>query len=132
MSIDITGFDELAKAAVRFFWKTRSNAVLKQMSSNKTDTGQRSAVTTGKNMDGFKELVRALVRRHGTNDTEIHTKKRVTTLPGFFRPTKEWDILVIHKGFLIAAIEVKSQVGTLFGNNVNNRVEKAVEKAVEN
>jgi hypothetical protein len=33
------------------------------------------------------------------------------TLPGYFRLTKLWDLLVIYKGELIAAIELKSQVG---------------------
>jgi len=29
-------------------------------------------------------------------------------LPGFFRPTKLWDFLVLHRGELIAAVELKS------------------------
>jgi hypothetical protein len=48
------------------------------------------------------------------------------TLPGFFRPTKLWDLLVIHQGELVAAIELKSQVGPSFGNNFNNRTEEAI------
>lgn len=50
----------------------------------------------------------------------------MVTLPGYFRPTKLWDILVIHQGRLIAAIELKSQVGPSFGNNFNNRTEEAI------
>ena len=42
------------------------------------------------------------------------------TLPGYFRPTKLWDLLVTYKGQLIAAIELKSHVGPSFGNNFNN------------
>ena len=41
-------------------------------------------------------------------------------------PTKLWDLLVIHKGQLIAAIELKSHVGPSFGNNFNNRTEEAI------
>jgi hypothetical protein len=47
------------------------------------------------------------------------------TLPGYFRPTKLWDVLVIHDKRLLAAIELKSQVGPSFGNNFNNRTEEA-------
>ncbi|MDI3294853.1 PaeR7I family type II restriction endonuclease [Janthinobacterium tructae] len=47
-------------------------------------------------------------------------------MPGYFRPTKKWDLLVIHKKRLIAAIELKSQVGPSFGNNFNNRTEEAI------
>lgn len=47
-------------------------------------------------------------------------------LPGYFRPTKLWDLLVIHQGELIAAIELKSHVGPSFGNNFNNRAEESI------
>ncbi|MFA5354237.1 MAG: PaeR7I family type II restriction endonuclease, partial [Thermodesulfovibrionales bacterium] len=52
-------------------------------------------------------------------------------LPGFFRPTKEWDLLVIRDGQLIAALEAKSQVGPSFGNNFNNRTEEAMGSALD-
>ena len=52
-------------------------------------------------------------------------------LPGFFRPTKEWDLLVIRDNKLIAAIEAKSQVGPSFGNNFNNRTEEALGSALD-
>src|SRR5437867_8108420 len=52
-------------------------------------------------------------------------------LPGFFRPTKEWDLLVVRDGELIAAMETKSQVGPSFGNNFNNRTEEAMGSALD-
>ncbi|MBP8259317.1 MAG: hypothetical protein KA118_06600 [Verrucomicrobia bacterium] len=50
------------------------------------------------------------------------SSKKAVDLPGFFRPTKEWDILVVRDSRLLAAIEAKSQVGPSFGNNFNNRI----------
>jgi hypothetical protein len=47
-------------------------------------------------------------------------------LPGFFRPTKKWDMLVVHERTLLAAMEFKSQKGPSFGNNFNNRTEEAI------
>ena len=35
-------------------------------------------------------------------------------------------MLVVHHGHLIAALELKSQVGPSFGNNFNNRTEEAI------
>ena len=64
-------------------------------------------------------------------DAAIHLQRRVLTLPGYFRPTKLWDILVMHKGRLIAALEFKSQVGPSFGNNFNNRAEEFIGTAVD-
>ena len=46
-------------------------------------------------------------------------------LPGYYRPEKRWDMLVLSHGLLVAAIEFKSQVGSL-GNNANNRAEEVI------
>jgi hypothetical protein len=83
-------------------------------------------VTAGKNMDGFLALIIDIVRANGLAHADIHRQRPVVTLPGYFRPTKLWDALVINKGHLVAAIELKSQVGPSFGNNFNNRTEEAV------
>lgn len=53
-----------------------------------------------------------------------------SSFPDFFRPTKEWDLLVIREKKLLAAIEAKSQVGS-FGNNFNNRTEEAMGSALD-
>ena len=66
------------------------------------------------------------VRMNGLAHADIHQARRVLTLPGYFRPTKLWDLLVMNDGRLIAALEFKSQVGPSFGNNFNNRTEEAI------
>jgi hypothetical protein len=67
------------------------------------------------------------------NGFPLHTIKRTSSieLPGFYRPTKKWDLVVIDNGILVAAIELKSQVGPSFGNNFNNRTEEAIGNAVD-
>jgi hypothetical protein len=77
-------------------------------------------------MDGFIALVIDIVRANGLAQAHIYQKRAVLTLPGYFRPTKLWDLLVINEGRLIAALEFKSQVGPSFGNNFNNRTEEAI------
>jgi hypothetical protein len=77
-------------------------------------------------MDGFLSLIIDIIRANGLDNAEIHLKRSVLTLPGFFRPTKLWDLLVTFNGELIAAVEFKSQVGPSFGNNFNNRTEEAI------
>jgi hypothetical protein len=52
-------------------------------------------------------------------------------LPGFFRPEKKWDLVVIAENQLIAAMELKSQAGPSFGNNFNNRTEEAIGSATD-
>lgn len=126
MALDLVNYDRKTREAVRAFWGNRDAARQKQIESGKADQGERAGVTAGKNMDGFIALVIDLVRANGLAHAEIHQKRTVLTLPGYFRPTKLWDLLVIHKGELIAAIELKSQVGPSFGNNFNNRAEEAI------
>lgn len=126
MAIDLADYDRKARASVKAFWRNRKKARQKQIEAGTSDQGERAGVTGGKNMDGFLSLVKDLVTANGLGDAEIHHKRALLTLPGYFRPTKMWDILVLHKGKLIAAVELKSQVGPSFGNNFNNRTEEAI------
>jgi hypothetical protein len=126
MAIDLVDYERKAREAVQAFWGNREAARQKQIESGKSDQGERAGVTAGKNMDGFIALILDVIRANGLANADIHQKRAVLTLPGFFRPTKLWDLLVIHKGELIAAIELKSQVGPSFGNNFNNRTEEAI------
>ena len=126
MAIDLVDYERKAHEAVQAFWGNREAARQKQIESGKADQGERAGVTAGKNMDGFIALILDIIRANGLAHADIHQKRAVLTLPGFFRPTKLWDLLVIHKGELIAAIELKSQVGPSFGNNFNNRTEESI------
>lgn len=126
MAIDLVEYETKAREAVQAFWGNREQARRKQIEAGRVDAGERGAVTAGKNMDGFIALVIALVRANGLADAEIYRSRALLTLPGYFRPTKLWDLLVLHKGRLVAALECKSQVGPSFGNNFNNRAEEAI------
>jgi hypothetical protein len=81
-------------------------------------------------MDGFIQLFTALITAAGVPAKNIFHKRRLE-LPGFFRPTKEWDLLVVRDDQLILALESKSQVGPSFGNNFNNRTEEAMGSALD-
>lgn len=126
MALDLVNYEQKAREAVEAFWGNRAAAKQKQIESGKADQGERAGVTAGKNMDGFLALAIDIIKANGLAHAEIHQNKAMLTLPGYFRPTKLWDLLVIHKGQLIAAIELKSQIGPSFGNNFNNRTEEAI------
>ena len=126
MALDLVNYEEKTRTAVQAFWSNRAAAQQKQVEAGKADQGERAGVTAGKNMDGFASLVLDLVRANGLAHAQIHQQRAMLTLPGFFRPTKLWDLLVLHEGELVAAIELKSQVGPSFGNNFNNRTEEAI------
>jgi hypothetical protein len=121
---------ERTATAVAHYWQTRAAQREKQVKTGKADQGLRSAVTGGAQMDGFIDLFTDLITQVGIPARFVFRKKAVE-LPGFFRPSKEWDLLVVRDRTLIAAIEAKSQVGPSFGNNFNNRTEEAMGSALD-
>jgi hypothetical protein len=116
--------------AVLNYWIVRSGQAKKQATAGRiTDAGTRSEVTGGKHLDGFRDLICDLIRQAGFSETELRFKSRIE-LPGYYRPTKRWDVVVIRKNRLCAAIELKSQNGS-FGNNVQSRTEEAIGNSVD-
>lgn len=106
---------------------------LAQSTKQKTgdaDRGGRAAVTGGKQMDGFCDLIHWLLLANGMETAHIYVRSKLE-LPGYFRPTKQWDMLVVHGGNLVAGLEFKSQRGPSFGNNFNNRTEEALGNATD-
>lgn len=117
--------------AVAQYWQTREQQGITQgTKSGQKDAGARAAVTGGAQMDGFMLLLSDLIQEAGVAPKYIFHKQSLQ-LPGFFRPTKEWDLLVVRDGQLILALEAKSQVGPSFGNNFNNRTEEAMGSALD-
>lgn len=102
-------FEPLLKRAVAHYWRTLNEQSAKQKAGD-ADRGARAAVTGGKQMDGFCELVHRVLVKNQLPKASIYTRDRLE-LPGYFRPTKRWDMLVVHEGHLIAALEFKSQRG---------------------
>lgn len=128
MTISPNVFNE----AVKGFWDKRLAQQQAQQLLGKTDQGNRSAVTAGKQMDGFALTITDLLLAIGVPKENIHVKKGLTVIPGFFRATKTYDFLVVDqkKALLKVVIELKSQVGS-FGNNFNNRTEEAMGAALD-
>ena len=126
MSLDLADYERQAAEAVMAFWGNREKARQKALEAGSSDVGERAGVTAGKNMDGFVALIIDLVEANGLRNAVIHKTSAVVTLPGYFRPTKKWDLLVMNEGALVAAIELKSHVGPSFANNFNNRTEEAI------
>jgi hypothetical protein len=132
MGIDLSAVDGMMLKAVKHFWKARTLAAKSQKKRGMADQGNRSGVTAGKNLDGFIAMVREIIIANGIAEADVHYGGRSdVTIPGFYRPTKNWDLLVVTRGQLAAAIEFKSQVGPSFGNNFNNRVEEALGNAAD-
>jgi len=125
MPIDLSKYEKNARNAVKLFWGTKDAAAIAQAERGVRDVGTRGAVTAGKHLDAFVPLLSDIARSQGLKEISFHAGRRAPTLPGYFRPTKEWDLIIMHKGQLAAVFELKS-MGSSFGKNLNNRVEEAI------
>jgi len=123
--------DKRVRKAIAHFWKTRQKQAEKQgTSSGIRDAGSRTAVTGGKHLDGFVSLCRDLLVESGIPKANVFWEQS-REIPGYFRAEKNWDLLTVVNGHLLAVIEFKAQVGPSFGNNFNNRTEEALGNATD-
>lgn len=119
-----TEFALQTRKAVKAYWTGRSGQSASQGKRGVVDSGTRGEVTGGQHLNGFLALLVKTAKAAGFTDGEIRLGNGVE-LPGYFRPQKRWDMVVLRGGRLCAAVELKSQVGS-FGNNFNNRSEEAI------
>lgn len=117
---------------VRYFWTQRT----RQATRARGGEGRGRQVRGGMHLDGIQAAIVTLMIDHGVASSDIfancalHKTGRLE-LPGFFRPAKQWDLLVVRDGRLLAAMELEAQVGPSFGNNFNNRTEEAMGSALD-
>ncbi|MCA9235329.1 MAG: hypothetical protein KDA44_07645 [Planctomycetales bacterium] len=127
----IDDLNDRVEQAIKLFWRVRAKQQKKQgAGSGAKDAGLRAAVTGGKHLDGFSDICRAILVDAGLDEAHICWKSK-KELPGYYRAEKNWDLLVVVDGTLLAVIEFKAQVGPSFGNNFNNRTEEALGNATD-
>lgn len=120
--------DNRLRDAVQSYWDARAKNKEKQVKSGKIDAGTRGEVTGGTQMGGLEILVADILCDAGLEKLDVRTRTALE-LPGYFRATKKWDLIVVSEDELVLAMEFKSQAGKSIGNNVNNRSEEAVGSA---
>jgi hypothetical protein len=120
--------DERLREAIQSYWNARAKNKEKQVESGKIDAGTRGEVTGGTQMGALEVLVADILCEAGLKRLEVRTRTALE-LPGYFRATKKWDLIVVADGRQVLAMEFKSQAGKSIGNNVNNRSEEALGSA---
>jgi hypothetical protein len=115
------------REAIQYIWTGRLKQREKQAEAGTIDAGSRGDVTGGGHMGALELLVKDLLLDFGIKESDIFTKKKLE-LPGYYRSTKKWDLLVVSNQQLVIALEFKS-IGGSYGNNLNNRAEEALGNA---
>ncbi len=115
--------------AIFKIWQKRSEQATAQVARGVVDAGNRGSVTGGNHLDALTKVIEQTLLDAGLKEFEVKTKSALE-IPGYYRATKKWDIVAIHNGVLVAAIELKSMVGST-GNNFNNRAEEVLGNATD-
>ena len=127
-------YDEQISEALAHFWGSRDAQAAKQQSSGRQDAGTRGSVTGGQHLNAVGDLVKSVTADAMPAGMTVHSgggnRNPLTAIAGWFRPTKQWDIVYRLNDEPVAVVELKSQVGS-FGNNANNRAEEAVGNAAD-
>ncbi|WP_169983802.1 PaeR7I family type II restriction endonuclease [Microbispora sp. H10836] len=115
---------EDVQRVVEAFWTTRG---AQEAALDDQGRAGGSARANG-HMSAITKLVAQEFIKAGIPETCII--ERQPYLPGYYRVRKQWDLVVVCDEILVAAIEFKSQVGSV-GKNINNRFEEALGTATD-
>src|SRR5687767_240905 len=83
-------------SAVRSFWTTRDDQALRQVTGGRIDVGDRGKATGGKHLDAFCQILSSIARSAGFDASEVRVRKKVE-LAGYYRPSKQWDLIVVRE-----------------------------------
>lgn len=111
--------DEIQKL-LEDFWGAKNDAVRQLAAAGLSNTGAQSR--NAKHMASLGLFVGRMFIDAGLKASDV---KIGGVIPGYYRRSKNWDVVATYKGQLVALVELKSQVGSE-GNNGNNRIEEAL------
>ncbi len=96
----LTDLESKITRAIASFWSGREAQAEKQRLAGKLDAGLRGAVIGGGHLDGIRELIADVFIAQGIPESDIRRRKGIE-LPGYYRPTKQWDLVVVSNGVLV-------------------------------
>jgi Restriction endonuclease XhoI len=104
-------------------WVTaREEQLARSTAGGRAQQGNRAAVVGAKHLDGINDLISRTIEIFAGPGLEFRAG-RAATLPGYYRASKNWDLVVVRDGVPVLAIEYKSMVGSE-GKNLNNRADE--------
>jgi hypothetical protein len=107
------------------WWSEKNEAIARLAADGKSDTGAQAR--NAKHMQSIAMFVRQMFVDAGLPEADVTVD---SVIPGYYRRSKNWDVVAMHKGQLVGVVELKSQASSP-GNNANNRIEEAIGSAVD-
>ena len=120
------------ETAIAAYWGVKQAQIEQSVIRATIGAGTAGSVRGGKHFDAIATLLAKFFVEAGYPPEAIRvTRSQGLALPGYYRPQKQWDLVVAYETTLVAAFELKALGGPSFGNNYNNRVEEALGSAVD-
>ncbi|OAB88180.1 hypothetical protein AWH69_07200 [Janibacter melonis] len=116
--------DEIEPLLINF-WARRGESAQRLAAAGRSNTGAQAR--DAMHMQSMASFVRQMFIDAGLDPHDVLLDHSV---PGFYRRSKEWDVVAMRRGHLVGVVELKSQESSP-GNNANNRIEEAVGSAVD-
>ena len=110
--------------AVDFWIRTKLGQQELSEATGRAQGGARAAVIGGRHLAGVNRLIVEELQDLGLTGLTCYTDRRAT-VPGYYRVSKSWDLLVLNDGTPVLAIEYKSMAGSE-GKNLNNRADEVI------
>lgn len=107
------------------FWTEKDEAMRRNAAAGRSGHGAQAR--DARHMKPLAFFVRQMFIDAGLDESEVFIDRAI---PGYYRRSKNWDVVATHKGQLVGLVELKSQVGSE-GNNGNNRIEEALGNAFD-
>lgn len=124
----VPNYEPAFALAIEQFWAIKTNQQAAADVAGTSTGATHGSVRAGKHMASFEALIRQIVADAGIEvDPEPGDPVYV---PGYYRETKSWDVVLQYKGHTLVIVEAKSQ-GSSLANNFNNRVEEAIGQAAD-
>ena len=82
------------QTAIQSYWNARAKNLEKQKQSGKIDAGTRGEVTGGTQMGALEVLIADILCDAGLDKLDVRTRTALE-LPGYYRATKKWDLIVV-------------------------------------
>jgi hypothetical protein len=93
--------EERYLTAIRNSFAVRDSQAARQAATGTVDTGTRGSVTGGAHIDDIALVLEEVFLENGVPKTSVKRSNGVE-VPGYYRPTKKWDLVVTGRGCLVA------------------------------
>ncbi len=131
MLAEVFNYEERLQQAVRSFWKRRQESAGEPEFTRGACQENIMASLRDKNLDAFRDMIGDVVRKYAPKGSEVSIDGKMLSLPGDLRETNHWDMVILCRNRLLAAIELNSLCGPSFDTNADQCCKGAISSGYE-